>query len=230
MKFDYYDLVARAFPAFLSSVPFFIFHYFFLRPAIGEFWGQLLGLTIILDITFVSVLLFLLMQVTRIISKEVFEKTLYKDGLYFPTTNFLLHANSYFSAEYTNKIHQKVKSNFDISIPTYKEELVNEDLSRRHVNEAMTHIRAVVGKGRLVRNHNIEYGFIRNLSGGCLIAVVMSFINIIVFGFLYQNPAACNISIATFLIYLTLALFSKIMINSVGKSYAKVLIQEYMAK
>jgi len=229
MKFDTYDLIARVFPAVLSSVPFFILHYFLLQPAIGEFWGEILAISIASNITFSFILLFLLMHLNRIASKEIYEKYFFKDGLCFPTTNFLLHADSYFSHEYTMKIHKKIKSDFGISIPSGQKERIDEDVVRQHIREAMSHIRAAVGKGKLVGSHNTEYGFIRNFAGGNVIATLMSLINIIIFTFFYPNPTAYTISLVIFLIYLTFSLFSKKLIDNIGKSYAKVLIQEYMA-
>ena len=112
MKFDIYSLTARVLPAFLSSVPFFLLNYFLLNPLMGDFWGELLALKIVSNITFSFALLFLLMQIDRIISKEFIEKNIYKNELYFPTTNFLLHLDKTFSSDFTRKIHQKIKKDF----------------------------------------------------------------------------------------------------------------------
>src|SRR3989344_1969670 len=203
MKFDIYSLTARVLPAFLSSVPFFLLNYFLLNPLMGDFWGELLALKIVSNITFSFALLFLLMQIDRIISKEFIEKNIYKNELYFPTTNFLLHLDKTFSSDFTRKIRQLIC-------------------------ESVSLIRSRVEKGNLVGQHNAEYGFIRNLAGGNILAALASLINVIVFGFIYPNQLAFWISCATLFIYSLLALFSKKMIDAVGYRYAKVLIQEYM--
>ena len=39
--------------------------------------------------------------------KELIEKELFSNGLRMPTTDYLLHSNSYFSSEYKSAIHQK---------------------------------------------------------------------------------------------------------------------------
>lgn len=85
------------------------------------------------------------------------------------------------------------------------------------------------GKGVLVGQHNLEYGFIRNLSGGSIIVIGISVLNIIIFLWIYPHHAAFIISCVVSLIYLLIVAFSKKMLLNVGNSYAKVLIQEYMA-
>jgi len=229
MKLDSYNLIARAFPAVLSIPPFFILYYFLLRPLIGNFIGELLTIKITSDITLPIVLFFLLMQLNRIVSKEIFEKRIFKDGLYFPTTNFLLHLNSYYTPRYTKKIHAKIKSDFGIDIPSKIAEIQDSEYTRRSIVEAVSHIRIKVGKGFLLGQHNSEYGFVRNFSGGNIIATVVSLLNIIIFLWIYPVNLALLMSCITFSSYLILSLFGKKMIISMGNNYAKVLIQEYMS-
>ncbi len=230
IKFDTYTLKARAIPAVLVSIPFFTLHYFLLSPTLGKFWSAVLGIKILTDITFTFALFFLLMHLNRIISKEVFEKILYKDGLNFPTTKMLLHKDSSFSDQYKKKIHEKIKSDFKIKIPSSEEEMKNERLSDQCIVEAISHIRRKVGTGILLGQHNEEYGFIRNLTGGSLFASLISLFNVIIFQWIYPDKTALSISEIAGGIYFILMLFSFCMIKSVGRSYVKVLIQEYMAK
>ena len=67
-------MTARVFPAILSSFPFFVLHFFYLSPKLGQFWGDLLDVKIVSNVTVALVLLFFLMQLNRYISKTVFEK------------------------------------------------------------------------------------------------------------------------------------------------------------
>lgn len=229
MKFDTYTLTARVFPAILSLFPFFALHYFLLSPKLGGFWDNFLGIKIAGDITMALVFLFLIIQVSRFVSKEFFEKRMFDDGAQFPTTSFLLHLNSHFSPEYTKQVHQRIKNEFDIDIPSLSEEILQESRSRKKIAEAVDFIRIKVGKGKLAEQHNIEYGFFRNLAGGSLIALVISIINIIVFKFLYFNKTALVVSCVALIIYGLYLFFAKKIINVVGRNYAKILIQEYMA-
>ncbi len=229
MKFDNYSLFARALPALLTSVPFFVFHYYFLKLTIGDFWNSLLALEIATDVTFSVALLFLLIHVNRIVAKEFIEKKLYKNGLNYPTTNYLLHLDDNYSSEYTKMVHQKIKKDFGIDVPTLKVESLDNLTSRKIISEAMNHVRFQVKKGVLVGQHNIEYGFIRNFAGGNIVAATMSALNIIIFSWIYRVESAIWISLATLLIYGILSLLSKKLVDNVGCAYARVLIQEFMA-
>ena len=230
IKFDTYTLYARIYPTLLVFFPFFTLHYFLLSPELGIFWGTILQFKILSDVTVSVALFFLLMQVNRIVSKEVFEKRMYDNGLCFPTTTMLLHADSNFSDDYKKKIYQKIQSNFEIDIPSAEKEKKSEYRSRQVISEAISHIRTKVGKGKLLGQHNAEYGFVRNFTGGNLVAAVMSILNLIIFSWVYPNPKAQMISLVMVLVYLVFSLLSRWMIDSVGRSYAKILIQEYMAQ
>ncbi len=224
-----YTLKARVAPALLASIPFFTLHYFLLSPALGEFWGAIIELKFASDITFLSTSFFLFMQVGRIVSKEVFEKRIYDNGLKFPTTTMLLRIDAYFSDSYKKKIYQKIQADFKINIPSAEKEREDEHRSRQVITEAISHIRAKVGKGRLLGQHNAEYGFIRNFTGGNLVASIMSALNLIIFSWVYPNQKAQMISWVMILVYVVLSLLTRWMIDSVGRSYAKILVQEYMA-
>lgn len=230
MKFDPYILIARAFPAILSMIPFFVLYFFLLNLIVGDFLGELLALKIASNITLPLALFFLMMQLNRLVSKGIFEKRIYKNGLNLPTTDFLLHLNSNFSSEYTKKIHKRIRTDFGINIPKRLAESKNETHSRKCINEAISHIRIKVGKGILLGQHNAEYGFVRNFSGGSVISAIVSALNIVIFTVLYPNNIALIISCITFFFYLAFVVFARKMIENAGRSYAKVLIQEYMTE
>ena len=169
------------------------------------------------------------MQLNRLISKEFFEKKIFSNGLHFPTTNYLMHSDPRLSFEYTKKVHFKIKRDFEIEIPSMQDELKNGTNSRKIINEAVALIIKMVGNGTLVLQHNIEYGFIRNLIGGSVIATAISIININVFSWMVYNKIALIISCILAFFYLCLIVLSKWLITTFGNNYASVLIQEYMA-
>ena len=228
MKIDEYDIKARILPGLLALIPFFILNYYLLHPILGAIWDSILNFKIITDITFLGAAFYLLTQVNRIISKEVFEKIKYASGLNFPTTQILLHNNNYYSPEYKKKIHGKIYSDFKIKIPTAENEKKNEIKSRQLITEAISHIRAIIGKGSLLGQHNTEYGFMRNFTGGNLVAFTASICNMVIFNWFYPNNIAFAISCFMAIIYLLLILISVQMINTVAGNYGTILIQEYM--
>lgn len=221
-------MTARVFPAILSSFPFFVLHFFYLSPKLGQFWGDLLDVKIVSNVTVALVLLFFLMQLNRYISKTVFEKRIFADGLYLPTTDYLLHLDAHFSPEYTRGVHEKIKRDFNIEIPPAHEEARDDKRSRKIIAEAISHIRGKVRDGRLVGQHNAEYGFVRNLAGGAVIALVMALIDSVIFSLLLPNAIAIWVSVILAAVYIVIVVFAKKMIVSFGQDYGRILIQEYM--
>lgn len=229
MKFDSYFIIARLFPGILSGMPLFVLHFFFLRPKLGEFWETLLGVRFVSDITVSLVFLIAFVLLSRYISKELFEKRIFKNGSQLPTTDWLLYSNSQYSSQYKQKVHEKVRSDFGVNIPTQVEETQDQLSSRKVIDEAVSLIRAKVGKGRLVNQHNAEYGFWRNCAGGSLLGLFLSIANVIVFSRIQLDKTGLWISAVLGFVYLLHLISAKRLIVSHGQDYAKVLIQEYMA-
>lgn len=228
MKFSQYALYARIFPAIITAVPFFVFYYFALIPTAGNFMAELLHIKWIGEITLSAVVLYFIAQLNRVLSKEL-EKRIFDDGLQFPTVTCLLHSDNYYSPEHTKQIHKKIEKDFEIVIPSEGLENDDEATSRKCIKEALTLIRTKVFKGKLTYQHNMEYGFIRNLAGGSIVGVIVSVINFFVFSFFYHNTLAVKISISLLIGYLIILLFSKWLIKRFSHNYGTVLIQEYLS-
>ncbi len=228
MKFNAYNLTARIYPAIIASIPFYVFQFFYLSPTLGQFWGDLFGIQIASDATIVLALLFLLVQLDRYVSKQLFQNKMFARGLAFPTTDYLLHFDSHFSQPYRTQIHAKIKSDFNIDIPSREEEKRDPAYARKIINEAVGRVRVKVGDGKLVGQHNAEYGFARNLAGGAAIALVMSVADAIFF-FAFHTVIATWFSVALIVIYFLIIVFSKQIINAFAHHYAEKLIDEYMA-
>jgi len=230
MKFDRYNIIARFFPAVICSFPVIIFYYYFLSISLAEFLQAVGKIKWVGNISVSLLFIFLLSQIGRFVGKEIFEKQHFEDESKMPTTEFLMHSNNHYSDDYKKKIHKKILEDFDIRLSTKKEETDNELEARKRIGEAVSLIRDKVEKGRLVFQHNIEYGFVRNLIGGSLIAFFISLINIHFFSFIAPNQTPLIISIFIATIYLLLLIFNKPIILSYARLYAKVLFQEYMGE
>jgi hypothetical protein len=228
MKLNSYNITARIYPAIITSIPFYVFHFFYLSPTLGQFWGDLLGIQIASDATIILALLFLFAQLNRHVSKQLFQNKMFAKGLAFPTTDYLLHFDSHFSKPYRSQIHAKIKNDFGIDIPSHEEEKQDPAHARKIINEAIGRVRVKVGDGKLVGQHNAEYGFARNLAGGAIIALCMSVADAIFFAVLHDAVAAW-FSVALIVIYFLVIIFSKQIINAFAHHYAEKLIDEYMA-
>ena len=221
--FNQYNLQARIAPAIICAIPILLFQYFFLSQEISIFIAFLGNLKFAGNLTISIVILYFLSQINRYLSKTFFEK----EKIYIPTTDFLLFSNSEYSNEYKIKIYEKLEKDFGLKLPIEKEQKENEINSRKRISEIISLVRRKVGNGKLLLQHNIEYGFWRNLIGGSIISVLFSGITTY-FSYAENNKTLFIASIILLIIYLLILICNKFIIDSFGKMYARVLIQEYM--
>lgn len=223
-----YSRVARLYPAVLCSIPIFALNYFFLNVHTADFFGSLEGIKWAGGITISLVLTYLLAQVSRFIGKELFEKKHFNDELHMPTTELLLHSDSTYTVDLKGKLHAKIFSDFGIKIYSPDQEASNILGARKAIVESVGMIRAKVKDGRLILQHNREYGFVRNLIGGSIIAVFISILDLFIFGHFFQNMLAYYISLSLAVAYTFIVIIGKPLMSRYGRLYAKVLIQEYL--
>lgn len=229
MKFDKYNREARLYPAIATLPPFILFNYFYLQFLVPGLVNVLLGL-VVGEVSVSVVFIYLLMETNRYISKMILEKHYFKEELMMPTTNFLLFKDNTYSEAHKNNIRKKVFEDFAISLPSIKEEEVNEKSARQRITEAVSLIRAKMKNGRLILQHNIHYGAARNFIGGSFIALAVSLLDIYLFTTILPNQTAMVVSIIFALFYGALIVFSKRILSSQGKYYARVLFQEYLSR
>lgn len=219
--FSRYNLIARIFPTIIGLIPFSIFQYFFLN----NIWNIDSVITSAFgNIGISTILLYTFNQYFVRIPSKIFEDLLFRKQLYFPTTNLLLYSNNEYSLEFKNKIRQAIKRDFSINLPTVVEEANDEKNTRRRIKDA---VRIIIGKvkdGHLVLQHNIEYGFVRNLWGASLVGFLGSFILLCLS--IPTSPLflVSEILLVLFSLYL---LFGFFVIRYFGYQYAKKLIEEY---
>ena len=99
-------------------------------------------------------------------------------------------------------------------------------LARRRIVEIVAQIRQKVRDGYLLLQHNIEYGFARNLIGGAPLGISVSIV--CAFYFYGDSRAITLFSVALAFLWGLLLLLSKTIIGRFGVLYAKRLIQEYI--
>jgi hypothetical protein len=229
MKFSRYEIIARIFPAVLTAIPFYVLYYFLVGPQLSVFFESLLSLKVVSDVTVAIALLFLAMQMNRHLSKELCEKRLFRDSLHFPTTYYLLHSNGNLPSEVKARLHEKIRNDFGITVPDVHEEARDEHRSRQVIVECVSQIRLRVGEGTLTYQHNIEYGFVRNLVGGSVLGVVASIIATDIYVWIYPNTLAMWISIVLLMFYALVIVFGDYIVKSYGENYCRVLLREYLA-
>ena len=81
--------------------------------------------------------------------------------------------------------------------------------------------------GKSLLQHNIEYGFFRNLIGGSFLAFIASLI-IVAFAQFNEDISTRNLGSILCCIYFLPILISKLIINKYGKYYAKILYEQFL--
>lgn len=226
--FTKYEIKARLFPAFLSIFPLILFSHFYLYQKIPQFIDSIILTKVFSDISIIVIFLYAVMQLSRFISKKFLQDNFFKNELYFPTTEYLLHSDNKYSQEHKEKIREKITNDFGIALLGRKEEEIDQNEARKKINEAVGLIRSKVKNGRLLLQHNIEYGYIRNLLGGLIIAIPFSLFDF--FFFIFQNNLpAVIISAIAFLIYFAILMSGKAILKYHAYNYADILYNEYLA-
>lgn len=171
-----------------------------------------------------TILLYTFNQYFVRIPSKIFEDFIFKKQLYFPTTTFLLYSNNEYTEEFKNEIRQSIKSDFSIQLLSKEDERGYETEARRRIKEV---VRVIIGKvkdGYLVLQHNIEYGFVRNLWGASLVGVLGS---CLLMGVSVPTTPIFTLGKVLAIIYSIYLVFGFQVIQYFGKAYARKLIEEY---
>lgn len=228
MKTTEYYIKARLFPTILCIVPFVILYYFGFRDRIIAFVVFLEEHKWLGDVSISVAITYLMTQINRFVAKELFERFYFKDEKEMPTTNYLLHSNTFFAQSTKSRIREKIKEKFGIELLSPSQEKENELEARKVIIDAVSQIRNVTRDNSLLLQHNREYGFVRNLIGGCVVAVLVILFNLYFFMNIIANEQAFNISIVVGVLYLIPIFLSKYLVNRYGKNYAKVLFEQFL--
>jgi len=222
--FSEYGVKARLFPALLCVPPFLLLKHFavdpFIDPSLMKLWVVAAG-----DVSLAAVLMYLLSQINRFVSKTLFEAR-----AEFPTTRMLLPSCKDVSDEFRQKIDQRVRADFHLSLPTPADESASVENAKTRIMEVVSLIINKVGKGKLLLQHNIEYGFMRNFIGGAVVAFTTSFIGVLLFRFVATNKTAFVTAVVLMGIYALPIVFSRSILANYSKAYALILFREYVGE
>jgi hypothetical protein len=229
MTLNSYYIRARLLPTALTVIPLLIFTNVIMMNYCHEALKEILSiLPFLTSIGFSTALLFLMVQINRFIAKEVFQRIYFKEETQMPTTNHIMWSSIHYDNSTKTNIRSKIKSKFDITLMSPDEERADEANARKQICIAVSQIRNSLRDNKLLLQHNIEYGFFRNLLGGCLIALIFS-ICILIYGFTTAEMGLKITGIALSIIYLIPILFSSLIINRFGSYYSKILYEQFLS-
>lgn len=174
MKIDQYTMNARVYPAVLCMAPILLLVFTIDDPTISKLLSDIVAVQILGQVTVSIAAFFLLMQISRTLGKDVFEQVIFKEELYFPTTEYLMPSCTELSVGFRTHIADKVNELFQLKLPSQEECEKNEMAARRQVRDIVARIRGAAGSPSLLLQRNWEYGFYRNLMGGSIVAIAAS--------------------------------------------------------
>lgn len=228
MAINSYYLKARLFPTLLTSIPAIILYKKYVASIYYEKLVNIYSvLPTVTDIILSSAIVFLLVQINRFVSKEIFQRFYFKDEIHMPTTNLLLKSNWELETSIKQKIEDKIKAKFDITLLSNTEESADESRARKLIVTAVSQIRNILRDNSLLLQHNIEYGFFRNLIGGSFLAFLLSVI-IVISSYCTGDFETKNLGLILFTIYILPILLSKVIMNKYGRYYAKILYEQFL--
>lgn len=228
MAINNYYLKARLFPTVLTSVPAIILYNKYVSSIYYDKLASIYSaLPAVTDVILSSAILFLLVQINRFLSKEIFQRLYFKDEINMPTTNLLIKSNGELETSIKQKIEDKIKTKFNITLLSSIEESADQPKARKLIATTVSQIRNILRDNSLLLQHNIEYGFFRNLIGGSFLAFMLSII-ILFLSFYSGEIATRNLGIILTSLYFFPILLSKFIINRYGRYYAKILYEQFL--
>ena len=94
-----------------------------------------------------------------------------------PTTDFLIFKKSPFSTIYINNIMNKINEDFKIVLSDKSAQDKDELEARKEIANVVQMIRNITRDDNILLQYNIQFGFLRNLMGGMIIAFIISFLS-----------------------------------------------------
>lgn len=223
---DKYTLKARIYPAIIVMVPMLVLYNLAFDEQLRKFTDNILSVKLVGSIGLSAVLMYFLAQANRVISKFVFEKALFRNERHFPTTSFLLYSDGELSKAYKEKIRAKIEADFSMTLPDRAAEEEDSEGTRKMLADAVGLVRSKVGSPKLLLQHNIEYGFVRNLIGGSVFGFAVAGVGTVLF---IEPQWAHYLLIGLAVAYGLLLLFGRWLMRMFGGLYAKRLFNSYIS-
>lgn len=227
--FNSYYLKARLFPTILNCIPIIILANNLMTDFVTEKFQEASMFVLLATNTSISAaIIFLLVLINRFISKELFQRWLFQDEMRMPSTDYLLYSNLHFDSKIKEQIRDKIKTRYNIHLLNNEEEVKDELSARKLITTALSQVRNDLRPNKILLQHNIEYGFFRNLVGGSLLAFFASF-GLIVYGVNDSSQGLQTTGVVFCLAYLFPLLLSKSLIKKHGEYYAKILFEQFLS-
>lgn len=226
-SFSSYTVSARLIPSFLCSLPIVLLMYFFMQsPEIKRLSDYLSAITIG-GVSAYILFLYFFAHIIRSTSKY-YENRYFVNDKGFPTTYLMMFENSKYSKEYKRKYREKLKQVFSWHLIDEEQERINYGEAKKRLDEATRLVIPYVGSGYLTKSYNVWYGFVRNLVGGLVYALLFCAINVWLNYLVVKDTLLFYSSLLLFVLYVLLYVYKKKILQQYAEGYADKLIAEFM--
>lgn len=168
-------------------------------------------------------------HMVRLIGKKVIEPLMFRPKLSnLPTTRFLLENDNYGDELIADKVRQKIETDFHISLKSKSQEKRNTTKAIEIIETAVKLIKKKVqaSNNDMYLRKNTRYGFFRNTTGGCLIAVV---IEIVFAAYSLINGTPLTFCLITLVVSLAIMMVCYSSTKNAAKEYANELFETYLS-
>ena len=173
---------------------------------------------------------FFLRERIRATSKILFQYSLFKeDETRMPTTDFLMWSSDY-SNEMKKAIRNKVKKDFNFTMPTKEDEKKDEIAARKNIATVVGSMRNMArASGDIVYTQaNYRYGYNRNLLGGLVLSFLITMLLMVLNAFINSISYKWFI-VALVFIVLWLVIEYFVFYRYSARNYARRLFETYLA-
>ncbi|MDQ3099948.1 MAG: hypothetical protein M3R08_01055 [Bacteroidota bacterium] len=227
---DSYYLKARLMPAALTSISVAYVVSDFIQPALSSALAtSITYLPTTLTAVLITGIVFLLVQINRVVSKEVVQRFYFRDEERMPSTEYMLWSNTHYEEGVKAELHDRIHTSFGMRPLSKHEEAKDSTRARKVITMCVSQIRNGLRDNRQLLQHNIEYGFMRNLLGGCFCAALVALGAFIYCKWIGEVSLQFRYLVLVVLYILPLFL-SRFIIKRYGHYYAKVLFEQFLSR
>lgn len=221
-----YSAKARLTPAALCAIPFLVLYHYLLQAHYQGFVVDLDRVRFLGYLTIEAAGTYFVMQLNNRLGGKLLQSYVFcKKGM--PSTQLLMPGNALLSKQTKQDVADKFKRDFGKELPIFDSNISDTERGQR-LTELTAYIRDATRPDMLVKNHNAEYGFVRNLCGGSIVAALVSLGCVVQFGVVNWDKPAFVVSTVLLVTYGIIMAASKPLITYFGMNYARVLIEQYL--
>ncbi len=221
-----YTLFASYLPGLINFIPFTLIYFFgTLKYSDYSISDYVVSLSFIMGFSMTFIMTYFFSIMTKGLGTQL-ENRYFKNKNGFPTSYLMSFNNNLLPTQTKINYRKKIKIDYKLNLLNSDEEK-NEPLEARGIlNQASKLLSTKYQQNNQVKDANINYGFVRNLSGGLFISIPFSIASIFFGYFLNDNRLLFWSSVLT-LVYILIAIFHKKWLIINAEKYAEKLFSIY---